>query len=411
MLIVRSQRVVTSDGIRPAAIHIDLKGVIRAVEPDNSPELSDSVVMPGLVDIHASFHEPEHADWEGFHHGTRAAAAGGFTTVVEMPGALSTLEDWSARLRAAQGKLWTDCGFWASPRDARESELLWRAGVLGFATQDHPELRQEMHTAHALNAPLVVGLNAQGAAPAGETYESVLAAYPPAEEASAVARIAEWSKETGARTHIACASSSAAVEGLRAARERRVPVSIATHPHHLFFHAGQVADGATAFLASPPIREQAEQDALWSALEAGAIDLISSGHAPLPREQKQGGFSTAMPGISGLQVALAAVWTARRPPIENLVRWMSEEPARLAGLGHRKGRIAPGYDADLVVWNPQKKWMLMPQDLHHRHKMSPYIGAQLQGEVEVVFLRGAQIYAYGEFDDSPIGRVLERGKL
>ena len=327
---------------------------------------------------------------------------------------MATLETWSAKREAANGKLWVDCGFWGgvTPGDVRELALLWRAGVLGFhcsAGIGADELRSAMVELAKLDAPLLVHFDSArlDGAPV-ETYAGYLAATPVEAEVAAIRDVIAAARSTGARVHVLSVSCGEAAQLARDAQQSGVRVSAGTNPHYLYFAAEEIADGATAFQCAPPIRGRDQRDALWNSLSDGALGLIASGHSPVPKEKKQGGYAEAWPGVAGLQVALAAVWTARRPSFDNIAKWMSEEPARLAGLGDRKGRIAPGYDADFVVWNPQHKWMLMPQDLHHRHKMTPYIGSQLQGEVEATFVRGVKVFQGGQFSQSPAGRMIER---
>lgn len=436
MPVIRSKNVVTPEGVRPAAIHIE-KGVIRAVEPDHAPDAADSFVLPGLVDIEVHINEPGHAEWEGFWTATRAAAAGGFTTLVDMPvhsvPPTGTLEAWSAKRTSALGKCWVDCGFWgaATPGNIQELDLLWRAGVLGFRwlplstepARVENGLKEVLLETERLRAPLLFHVEDvlppssgpvagdAGEAAAAISYHDYLASFPPEAEQAAVERVIRLGQETHARIHISHLSASGAASLLGKGNGHSgasVAVTAGTNPHYLYFAAEDVPDGATAFKCAPPIRERNHQAGLWGALLDGSLDLISTGHSPAARDLRQGGFGQAWPGIASLQVALAAVWTARRPGVELIAKWMAERPADLAGLGHRKGKIAPGYDADFVIWNPQKRWMLMPQDLHHRQKITPYVGCQFQGEVEATFLRGRKIYEAGQFAPTPSGQILER---
>jgi allantoinase len=446
-LIVRGKHVVTPEGVRPAAIHIT-GGKIAALSPvDEMPagvpvfEAGASVVMPGVVDTHVHINEPGRSDWEGFDTATRAAAAGGVTTLVEMPlnsiPATTSAEAFHAKLAAAAGKCHVNVGFWggAVPGNEVELEPLWEAGVFGFKCFLVPsrvpefehvterDLERLLPRLVSLGAVLLAHCELPGpiekaaAAAAGKdcrSYRTWLLARPREAENQAIALLLRLSRRTRARVHVVHLSSSDALGTLREARKHGVPVSVETCQHYLTFGVDDVPDGATQFKCAPPIREQENREKLWTALESGLIDLVATDHSPSPPTLKccdSGDFLRAWGGISSLQLSLPALWTQARGRghgVERLVDWLCRAPAELAGLDKRKGRIALGYDADLVVWDPEATFEVKPEALHHRHKLSPYNGLTLCGVVEATFLRGQKVYERGRFFGEPRGEILRR---
>ncbi len=449
-LVVRGRRVVTPDGERPAAIHIR-RGVITAVSAfDDIPagcavyEAGESAVMPGLVDTHVHINEPGRTEWEGFATATRAAAAGGVTTLIEMPlnsiPATTTAAGFREKTAAAAGQLCVDVGFWGGvvPGNAAEIRLLWEAGVFGFKCFLVPsgveefrevgesDLRTALPELAALGAPLLahaelpvpieeaVRKRPKGA-PANQ-YGTWLASRPREAEDEAIALLLRLGCEFRARIHIVHLSSSDSISQLRQAKARWMRVSVETCPHYLTFVAEEIVDGATEFKCAPPIRERANREELWTALRDGTIDFIVSDHSPCPPAMKlreKGDFLGAWGGIASLQISLPAVWTQARSrgyALTHVAEWMCRGPARLAGLEKQKGAIAAGCDADLVSWNPDTKSRVDPARLYHRHKPTPYAGRELFGVVETTFLRGRKVFERGEFSAAPEGQVLYRGK-
>jgi allantoinase len=448
-LIVRGKRVVMPEGERAAAIHVR-GGVIAAVSGfdeivQGAPvhEAGDFVVMPGLVDTHVHINEPGRADWEGFSSATRAAAAGGVTTLIEMPlnsiPATTSAAALREKLAAAAGKLWVDMGFWGGvvPGNSEELHSLWDAGVFGFkcflapsgvdefAQVTEADLRVAMPKLAALGAPLlahaelpepiekaVVSL-AKNASP--RKYATWLAARPREAENEAVALLLRLGTEFGARIHIVHVSSSDALALLRRTKDAGGAVTAETCPHYLTFAAEEIADGATEFKCAPPIRERENREKLWQGLGDGTLDFIATDHSPCPpamKLQEEGDFLRAWGGIASLQLSLPAVWTEARGrgyAVTHLAKWLCERPARLAGLAGKKGAIAVGCDADLVIWDADAKFHVDPAQLHHRHKVMPYAGRELAGRVEATFLRGRKIFERGEFSAGPVGHVLQRG--
>jgi allantoinase len=405
-------------------------------------DFGDLVLMPGLVDTHVHVNEPGRTEWEGFATATRAAAAGGVTTIVDMPlnstPATTTVAALRAKLAAAEGKLAVDVGFWGGvvPGNAAELRPLVAAGALGckcflvpsgvddFPAVGEADLRGALPELAALGVPLLAhaelpgpiaaAMAALGAAPP-ESYATWLASRPPAAEEAAIALLLWLAREHGARLHVVHLAASGAVEMLRRARAEGLAVSVETCPHYLVLAAEEIADGRTDCKCAPPIRERAHQEALWQALEDGVVDLVASDHSPCPPAMKlpaSGDFLRAWGGIASLELGLPLVWTAARRRghgPERLAQWMAAAPARLAGLDRRKGRLAPGCDADFVVWDPEASFRVDPSRLHQRHPVTPYAGRELQGVVRQTWLRGRRVFDGGSFADPPSGRPLLRG--
>jgi allantoinase len=452
-IIVRGKRVVTSEGERAAAIHIRGGIIIAITNFDDVPpsvsmhEAGDSIVMPGIVDTHVHINEPGRADWEGFSSATRAAAAGGVTTIIEMPlNSIPATTNSSAlreKIAAAAGKLSVDVGFWGGvvPGNAGKLAPLWDSGAFGFKCFLVPsgveefegvapdDLRAALPELAKLQAPLLVHAELPGPidqaakdaakAPAHSPrkHSTWLASRPRQSENEAISLLIACAREFNTPVHIVHVSSSDALPLLRQARAERLPVTSETCPHYLTFTAEEIPDAATQFKCAPPIREQENNEKLWRALADGTIDMIATDHSPCPPAMKlldEGDFFRAWGGIASLQLSLSAVWTqarARGYSVMQMTDWLCRNPARLAGIEKRKGSISVGCDADFVIWNPDAAFTVDPDRLHHRHKITPYAGRELHGVVETTFLRGRPIYERGEFLSLPHGQVLLRGKL
>lgn len=448
-LIVRGNRVILAEGERPAAIHIR-GGIIAAISARGEipagcvvHDAGDSVLMPGIVDTHVHINEPGRTEWEGFSTATRAAAAGGVTTLIEMPlnsiPSTTSAGAYREKVAATAGKLSVDVGFWGGvvPGNSGELRPLWEAGVFGFKCFLVPsgveefghvtevDLRVALPELAALGAPLLAhaehpGPLAQAARTLSQgdprSYASWLASRPREAENEAIALLVRLCREFRVRMHIVHLSSSDALAQLREAKSGAFPVSVETCPHYLTFTAEEIPAGATESKCAPPLRERENREKLWAALGDGTIDFIATDHSPCPPAMKlpaEGDFLRAWGGIASLQLSLPAVWTQaalRGYAVHHIAAWLCSGPARLAGLEERKGKIAVGCDADLVIWNPDAKFTVDPALLHHRHKMTPYAGRELAGVVETAFLRGRKIYDRGEFA-ATIGRVLNRGTV
>jgi len=439
-VIIRSRRVVLPEGVSPAEIEIN-NGRITAVRQldgrQNDPAILDVgnlIVLPGLVDTHVHINDPGRAEWEGFESATRSAAAGGVTTLVDMPlnsiPATTTVAGYEVKRAAASSRCHVDVGMWGGvvPGNTDDLEPLVRAGVPGFkcflspsgvdefANVTEADLRQAMPILARLGVPLLVHaeLPAKLRAPVGEPrrYATWLDSRPAAAEIAAIDLMVRLARQYRTRVHIVHLATPIALDLISQAREDGVALTVETCPHYLTFAAEDVADGATAFKCAPPIRGRAERDGLWQGLAQSRIDLIATDHSPAPATMKHvddGDFLQAWGGIASLQIGLSAVWTGaaeRNIEIDRVVEWMSAAPARLAGLDHLKGRIAAGYDADLVVFNPDEEWVVSGRALHHRHSVTPYEGLRLRGTVQKTILRGEVVFDRRDETGLPRGRLI-----
>ncbi|MGA9994713.1 MAG: allantoinase AllB [Pyrinomonadaceae bacterium] len=451
-LVIRARRVATPDAIIPASIYIRDEKIFAIgpfeMEVPRGCELfeagENSLVMPGLVDSHVHINEPGRTDWEGFVTATRAAAAGGVTTLVDMPlnniPATTTLEAFKIKLEAAREKLYVDTAFWGGvvPGNTHELAGMYEAGVVGFkcflvhsGVDEFPnvtesDLREAMPELARLGALLIVHAElpgpideAQSSAleKSAQDYETFLRSRPRAAEDLAVALMIRLCRETGARVHIVHHSSADALPMLEQARAEGLPITVETCPHYLHFVSEDVPAGATEYKCCPPVRERENQEKLWQALGDGVIDMVVSDHSPCPPEMKRrdtGNFIDAWGGISSLQLRLPVMWTEaqrRGYSIEHLMKWLCSEPARLVGLEGRKGAIKVGQTADLCIWNTDETFVVKPSIIQHRHKLTPYNGKVLSGVVEQTFLRGEKIFDRGELAESFKGNALLRGEF
>lgn len=446
-LILQSRRVVTPEGILDAVVVVR-EGKIAEVTPSRSfkkltgmVDVGDKLVLPGLVDCHAHINDPGRADWEGFHTATRAAAAGGITTVVDMPlnsiPATTTFEALEEKERAAYRNCAIDYAFWGGvvPGNEGELERLIQGGVTGFkcflidsgveefkhVTREDLDRALPILARHKL--PLIVhaelapdGGAAYGAAgTASRAYREYLGSRPRQWENDAVRLMIDLCRKHRAQIHIVHLSSADALEDIRKARAEGLPFTAETCPHYLTFAAEEIPDGATHFKCAPPIREKENRERLWRGLEDGTIDMIVSDHSPCTPKLKhldQGDFAKAWGGIASLQFSLPAVWTGMRQrgiSVRSLARWMCEAPAKLTGLAGRKGAITVGADGDLVVFDENAEFEVQPQAVLHRHSVTPYAGQRLFGKVELTFLRGQKINEGGKIIPDPRGIHLRRG--
>jgi allantoinase len=434
--------VVTPGGVVPAAIHVQAGKIAAVGAVDEVPsgvpviDAGEAVVLPGLVDTHVHVNEPGRTDWEGFATATRAAAAGGVTTLVDMPlnsiPVTTTREGLRAKIEAARGRCRVDVGFWGGVVPGNSSEIagLLADGVLGFKAFLVPsgvdefrhvgeaDLREALPELVRHRAVLLAHAELPGPIEAAariweekgaDTYDRYLRSRPDAAEIEAIELLLRLGRELGARVHVVHLATAQALPALREARRAGLPVTVETCPHYLTFAAEEVPDGAVELKCAPPIRSRENRERLWAALGAGEIDLIASDHSPSPPERKRGGFRDAWGGIASLQLALPAVWTGARErgfSFADVARWMSRNPARLARLG-TKGAVLPGFDADLVIWEPEASFRVDPERLHHRHKLTPYAGRTLQGVVRRTLVRGRTVYHDGDFPGPPAGELLK----
>jgi allantoinase len=437
--VFRARRLVTAAGERSGCVGV-AGGRIAAISPREAGlegrrvvELGDEVVLlPGLVDSHVHLNEPGRTEWEGFATATRAAAAGGVTTIIDMPlNSIPPTVDVAAlevKRKSAKGQCFVDVGFWggAVPGNLGELRGLHDAGVFGFkcfllpsGVDEFPPLHPAdldgyLRVLRGFDGLLIVHAEDAGAidrAPSahGARYLDFLASRPRAAENLAIEQVIRAAERTGARVHILHLSSSDALPMLARARREGIHITAETCPHYLVLTAEEIPDGATQFKCCPPVREAANRERLWRGLDDGTIDRVVSDHSPSTAELKRldtGDFGTAWGGISSLEIGLPLVWTeARRRgyQLADVVRWMAEGPARLVGLRH-KGRIEVGYDADLCVFAPDGAFVVDPKRLHHKHPITPYDGRALLGVVHRTWLRGEELAG-----DQPHGRLLTRG--
>ncbi|PTL81504.1 allantoinase AllB [Vitiosangium sp. GDMCC 1.1324] len=440
--VLRSRRVVTGSGVREAAVVIRDGKVAAVVAPADVPaglrveDLGDKVLMPGVVDCHAHINEPGRTEWEGFETATRAAAAGGITTVVDMPlnsiPATTSREALRQKAASAEGHCTIDYGFWGGviPGNAGELDAMVDAGVTGFkcflihsGVDEFPHVtREDLDRAMPILArrgvPLIVHaeMTPDERPPQGDTrtYRSYLESRPRRWEDDAIRMMIELCRKHRGRVHIVHLSSSDALPDIAAARREGLPFGAETCPHYLTFDAEHIPDGATYLKCAPPIREAENREKLWAGLARGEIDMVVSDHSPCTPGLKhldKGDFAAAWGGIASLQFSLPAVWTgmrARGHGLESLVRWMCQNPARLIGLEGVKGSLTPGADADLIVFDPEASFTPEPSRVLHRHSLTPYTGRPLVGVVERTYVRGQQVQTRGEPASRPVGQWVRR---
>ena len=443
--VIRARRAVVGDRERACAVVIR-DGRIAAVEDYAAPVpgarevilADDEALLPGLVDTHVHVNDPGRTEWEGFASATRAAAAGGVTTLIDMPlNSIPSTVDVAAlavKQKVAAGQVTVDVGFWggAIPGNLADLEPLWDAGVYGFkcflaysGLDEYPPLdRDQMIAAmrviagfdgllivHAEDGPT---LDAQPA-PSGRRYTDFLHSRPPVAEARAIAQVIDGAAETGCRVHILHLSDAGSLPLVAAAKDAGVRITVETCPHYLTLFSEEILDGSTHFKCCPPIREATNREGLWRGLADGTIDCVVSDHSPCTPELKKlgiGDFGEAWGGISSLQLGLPIVWSEGRRRGHSLVdvtRWMARNTAALAGLPDR-GDIAVGNTADLCVLAPDDAFVVFPDKLHHRNAVTPYAEMALAGVVRQTWLAGEPLTVTGDrrHDPAPRARLLSR---
>ena len=439
-----ARRVITPDGIRPAAILVQGEQIQAIVSPDQVPardyeihDFGERAILPGLVDSHLHINDPGRAEWEGFETATRAAAAGGYTLLVDMPlnclPATTTVAALEAKRAAAQGRCRVDWAAWGGVVHDNQSDIealatagvrgfkcfLVNPGIDGFTMVTEQQLRSALPHVVRTGLPLLVHAELPGpidrATDALESadwncYSTYLQSRPDDAELAAIRLMLSLCGEFGFHLHIVHLSTSQALQALRSARDEGLAVSVETCPHYLHMCAETIANGATLSKCAPPIRSRDNCERLWQGLKDGTIDLVATDHSPCPPSLKrlaEGNFRSAWGGIASLSVALPLMWTeaSRRGfTLLDLARWMAAGPARLAGCDARKGRIAAGCDADFVVFEPDREFIVTEDRLHYRHPVSPYLGETLRGVVKATYLRGNPVFAEGEFPGESGGR-------
>jgi allantoinase len=445
----RSTRVLTPDGLAPAVLLVE-HGRITAVAgwgevPPNGNlrDFGDLVLLPGLVDSHVHINEPGRTEWEGFQTATRAAAAGGVTVLVDMPLNCAPetidLHALKAKRNAARGQAWVDWATWGGVVRGNADALLSMvdagvpgfkcflidSGIDGFAWVDEADLRLALGHLRGSGLPLLVHAELAGPVNAAteklnaanadwRKYSTYLASRPDVAEVEAIAMLIRLAEEFEVPIHIVHLASAEALPLLAAARKRGLPITVETCVQYLWFAAEEIPDGATEFKCAPPIRNAENREALWDALNKGLIEMVTTDHSPCPpamKRREEGRWDVAWGGIASLGLALPVLWTAmarRGLGMEKLGQWMAAAPARLAGLEGRKGTLAIGADADIVVFNPDATWTVTEEHLHFRHKLSPYLDAELRGQVRETWLRGEPVYSKDRFIGEARGIELVR---
>ena len=438
-VLIRARRAVVDGRETSVAVGIRAGRIAHLAAYDDHTEaeavvelLDDEVLLPGLVDTHVHVNEPGRTEWEGFETATRAAAAGGVTTIVDMPlnsiPPTTTVAALEEKRAAARDRVWVDVGFWggAVPGNVADLSALHDAGTFGFkcflidsGVEEFPHLSTDefldamtetarigaLMLVHAEDAALIDDSRAHGTA-----YAGFLDSRPPAAEQRAVDVVIDGARRTDGRAHVVHLSAADAIPALRTARAEGVDVSVETCPHYLTFDAAEVPDGATEFKCCPPIRDAGNRDLLWQGLAAGDIDLVVTDHSPCLPELKRrdlGDFGQAWGGIASLQLGLPAVWTGARERghgLADVVGWMATAPADRVGLSDR-GRIEVGASADLCVFAPDETFVVDPARLHHRNPVSAYAGRTLTGTVRQTWLHGVLV----DIAAAPRGRLLRRG--
>jgi len=442
-----SRRVVTPEGIKPAAVLVQDGRILDVVLSDQLPaqisvkDFGEAVLLPGLVDSHVHINEPGRTEWEGFRTATRAAAAGGYTLLVDMPlnclPATTTVAALEAKRAAASGQCYVDWMAWGGVVSDNQEHIeglaaagvpgfkcfLIHPGIDGFTMVNERELRAALPHLARTGLPLLVHAELPGPVDAAtrrlagadwSKYTTYLQSRPDEAELSAIQLMISLCREYHFRLHIVHLATSQVLDMLRAAKSEGLPVSAETCPHYLHFSSDKIPDGQTLFKCAPPVRSQENRENLWQGLQEGVIDLVATDHSPCPPEMKridERNFRSAWGGISSLSLALPVMWSeasGRGFTLIDIARWMAEGPARLAGSEPQKGRIAKNFDADFVVFEPEAEFTATEDRLFYRHRVSPYLGEKLCGVVKATYLRGECVFADGKFPGEPGGRELRR---
>lgn len=433
----------TEGGLQEATVFIS-DGIIESVESGlvnrgnlDVEDVGDAVIMPGLIDSHVHINEPGRTEWEGFDTATKAAAAGGITTLVDMPlnssPVTTTKEAFEVKISAARNNIHVNCGFYGGiiPDNGNQIEELIQSGVLGikaflvhsgideFPNVGKENLRAAMPIIKKYDLPLLVHAelenNNLGIANLDEnptSYQAFLGSRPKEWEDNAIRMMIELCEDTGCKVHIVHLSSSNSVDPIQQAKVRGLPVSTETCPHYLVFNSENISDGATEYKCAPPIRERDNNELLWQAIQDEIISFIVTDHSPSIPEMKElesGNFKKAWGGIAGLQFSLPAFWTEaykRGFTLNRLSELMSWNVAKFLQLDQRKGKLKEGYDADLVIWNPEQEFKINEEMIKFRHKVTPYLGMVMKGKVLQTFVNGFKVFDNGNFTTLSKGSII-----
>jgi len=440
-----SDRIITPEGVRKGALVVEngwIRDVCRLAEMPGEAERPDcggAALLPGLLDTHVHLNEPGRADWEGFGTGTRAAAAGGVTTLVDMPlnclPETTTVDALDRKREAAEGKCWVDWASWGGVVAENAGHLggLAKAGVPGFkcfliypgcdglTMVDERQLEAALPEVAATGLPLLVHAELAGPierATAGlrdadwRRYETYLASRPDEAELLAIRLLLRLCGQYHFQLHIVHLSTALALPELRAAKAEGLPVTVETCPHYLRFAAEEIAEGSTLLKCAPPIRGRENREALWGGLRDGVIDMVVTDHSPCPPEMKRaetGRFDLAWGGVASLSIALPVMWTEcqrRGFGLEDVARWMSSAPAALAGMSGRAGALKAGREANFLVFDTEVEQTVDAGQLHTRHAISPYVGERVRGRVVATYLRGEAVWSDGGFAATAHGREI-----
>lgn len=445
--IFKSSRTVFPDAVLPAIL-IVLRGKIdriyRYQDEDEAKSIlqnytnqvedfGSSVLMPGVIDSHVHVNEPGRTSWEGFETATRAAAAGGVTTIVDMPlnsiPPTTTVENLKVKVKTALGKTSVDVGFWGGvvPGNKKDLKELVRAGVVGFkcfmcpsGVDEFPYVQEEdiklaLEELKHLNSLLAFHAeyekNVQLPKPGDpKLYSTFLSSRPPSMEVNAIKIATTLCKSYNSRCHIVHLSASDALDTIREAKGSGAPLTVETCNHYLNIAAEEIPQGATEYKCTPPIREKSNQEKLWGAVREGLLDMVVSDHSPCPEDLKTpGNFMTAWGGIASMQFDLSLLWTGARLrnfTLMDVSRLLSANPAKVVGFDKVKGSIQEGMDADFVIWNPEDTFTVERSLIQHKNKLTPYQGKTLFGVVEATIVRGQFVYNKGIFAEKPKGQLL-----
>jgi allantoinase len=404
---------------------------------ENFVDAGENILMPGVIDAHVHINEPGRTDWEGFETATQATAAGGTTTLVDMPlnatPVTTSKENFDLKLKAAFGKLNVNCGFYGGivPDNIDRLEDLIQSGVLGikaflthsgiddFPNVTEADLEKGMAILSKYDLPLLVhcelesnNFEAQNILNQNpSSYKAYLASRPKSWENNAIRLMIKLCRKYNCKVHIVHLSSAEALNDIIDAKKEGLPITVETCPHYLLFNAEEIADGDTRFKCAPPIRERSNNNLLKEAIASGVIDFLTTDHSPAPpeiKELKSGNFRKAWGGIAGLQFLLPASWTALKETIslESFIPLLTEKPALFLNLNHQKGFLKVGYDADFVIWNPNEKFNVSEDTIFHRHKITPYLNQNLFGKVIQTYVNGKRVFDKNQFNAKNAGNKI-----